>query len=201
MHEAMNTDWYPCSFSIFLTVVEFADSVRAGRELGELPGEIGVPDVGRVLVYAGTAVVLGNDAADTKPEIYSPTLLQIHFLLDTLDIREYKNGQNSRFSLYSIMLTRKRNSLRICRSYLRIRLPSCRSRCGTSSRLWRIVSRNKPTNLSKVGTRWKDTRTHFSDFALYLSREICHVQSIFGVFSNSYSKNPSLTLQATWLLQ
>ena len=51
-----------------LTVVEFIDGVRAGLQLGELPGEVGVPDVGGVLVHGGTAFVFRNDAADSKPE-------------------------------------------------------------------------------------------------------------------------------------
>ena len=51
-----------------LTVVEFIDGVRAGLQLGELPGEVGVPDVGGVLVHGGAAFVFGNDATDSKPE-------------------------------------------------------------------------------------------------------------------------------------
>ena len=51
-----------------LTVVEFADGVRASLQFGELTGVIRVPDVGRVLVHAGATFVFRNHAADSKPE-------------------------------------------------------------------------------------------------------------------------------------
>ena len=60
-----------------LTIVGFGDSVRGGRQLGELSGVVGVPDVGGVLVHAGAAFVHRNDAADSKPDSFELLFLQI----------------------------------------------------------------------------------------------------------------------------
>ena len=63
---------------LLLTIVGLGDGVGGGRQLVELAGVVGVPDVGGVLVDAGAALVDRNHAADAEPEKFA--VMRLYYL-------------------------------------------------------------------------------------------------------------------------
>ena len=65
-----------------LTIVGLGDGVGGGRQLVELAGVVGVPDVGGVLVDARAALVDRNHAADAESVKFANALFRLTFYMD-----------------------------------------------------------------------------------------------------------------------